>query len=90
MKHIERINKLMNLAVKLEWIEKNPFVQYKVKFNKFDRPFLSFIELKKFESIELERATLKKAKDLFVFACYPLAIPFRLAGQIQKSIIKRA
>ncbi|WP_425597892.1 hypothetical protein [Ulvibacterium marinum] len=39
MKHIEWINKLMNLAVKLEWIEKNPFVQYKVKFNKFDRPF---------------------------------------------------
>lgn len=41
MKHIERLNKLMNLAVKLEWIAKNPFLHYDVKFSKYSRPFLS-------------------------------------------------
>ena len=70
MKHIERLNKLMNLAVKLEWLEKNPFANYQLKFKKFDRPFLTLAELERFETIELVRATHRKARDLFVFACY--------------------
>ena len=70
MKHIERLNKLMNLAVKLEWLEKNPFANYQLKFKKFDRPFLTIAELHTFETISLKRLTHQKARDLFVFACY--------------------
>ena len=70
MKHIERLNKLMNLATKLEWIERNPFLKFDLKFKKFDRPFLSSIELEKFEKIKLEKNHLQKARDIFVFACY--------------------
>ncbi len=70
MKHLERLNKLMNLAVKLEWLEKNPFANYQLKFKKFDRPFLTLAELHTFETISLERLTHQKARDLFVFACY--------------------
>jgi len=70
MKHIERLNKLMNLAVKLEWLDRNPFRNYCLKFDKFDRPFLTDSELERFEFIELDKITQSKARDLFVFACY--------------------
>ncbi len=70
MKHIERLNKLMNLAVKLEWITKNPFLHYDVKFNKYDRPFLSSIELQQLENIELHKEKHIYVRDVFVFGCY--------------------
>ncbi len=40
MKHLERFKKMINLAFKLEWILKNPFVQFQLKFDKFDRQYL--------------------------------------------------
>ncbi len=70
MKHIERLNKLMNLAVKLKWIKENPFVNYDVKFNKYDSPFLSSTELQQLGEVELESETHRKVRDIFVFGCY--------------------
>jgi hypothetical protein len=29
MKHIDRLRKMINLAVKMEWIEKDPFTAHK-------------------------------------------------------------
>ncbi len=40
MKHMERFKKLTNLAIKLGWIEKDPFRDYKMKFENFDRAYL--------------------------------------------------
>ncbi len=70
MKHLERLNKLMNLAVKLEWIEKNPFLNYDVKYNKYDRPFSSAIELRQLEEVELHEKKHVLVRDIFIFACY--------------------
>jgi len=39
MKHLERFKKLLNLAADLEWIEKNPFTRFKLKFKKYNREF---------------------------------------------------
>lgn len=70
MKHLERLNKLMNLAVKLEWLAKNPFSRYSLKFTKFDRSYLTKTELSIFEKIELRKKSLSICRDMFVFACY--------------------
>jgi hypothetical protein len=45
MKHLERFKKMINLAIKLEWIAKNPFNQFQLKFDKYDRQYLSEREL---------------------------------------------
>ena len=47
MKHLERFKKLLNLAIKLEWLDKNPFRSYTFKFEKNDRQFLTERELHK-------------------------------------------
>lgn len=70
MKHIERLRKMINLAVKMEWIEKDPFIAHKAKFIKVQRGFLSQEELLRIENKEFGIERLQQVKDLFVFSCY--------------------
>nr|WP_297787690.1 site-specific integrase [uncultured Allomuricauda sp.] len=70
MKHLERFKKMLNLAVKLEWMEKNPFDQFQLKYFKFDRQFLDEEELERLEHTEFKNERLEKIRDCFVFACY--------------------
>lgn len=70
MKHLERFKKLFNLAMDLEWIEKNPFARFKLKFSKYERAFLSKSELQVLELGTLRQEAHIKTRDVFVFACY--------------------
>ncbi len=70
MKHLERFKKLINLALKLEWMAKNPFHQFQLKFDKYDRAFLSERELDLIETTHFKNERLEKVKDCFIFSCY--------------------
>lgn len=70
MKHLERLKKLLNLAIKLEWLEKSPFQNYKMKFEKNERQFLSERELKMVEETYFKSESLERVKDMFLFSCY--------------------
>lgn len=70
MKHIERLRKMTNLAVRLEWVEKNPFSSFRLSFKKVERDFLSQDELSSIEKKEFGIERLQQVKDLFVFSCY--------------------
>ncbi len=70
MKHIERLRKMINMAVRMEWIEKDPFSLFKAKFIKKERGFLSADELKTIEQRDFEIERLQQVKDIFVFSCY--------------------
>ena len=70
MKHLERFKKMLNLAVKLEWMDKNPFNQFQLKYNKYDRQFLDEDELEQLESAEMGNERLERIRDCFVFSCY--------------------
>jgi site-specific recombinase XerD len=70
MKHIERLRKMIKLAVRMEWIEKDPFTAHKAKFIKVQRGYLSQEELELIEQKEFSIERLQQVKDLFVFSCY--------------------
>jgi len=70
MKHIQRLRKVVTLAVKLEWLDKDPFAKYKCKFKPTNRRYLSEAELDSFESLSNLGDRLQYIKDLFVFSCY--------------------
>jgi integrase len=70
MKHIERFCKMVNLAVRLEWIERNPFHAYQLKFEKVERDYLTKEELAGIEEKQFHIVRLQVVKDLFVFSCY--------------------
>jgi len=70
MKHIERLRKTVTLAAKMEWIPKDPFTRYKLRFQKTEREFLNAEELSLIENVVLKKEKLERARDLFVFSCY--------------------
>jgi site-specific recombinase XerD len=70
MKHMERFRKMINVALKNEWLEKDPFKAYKLKFTRYERGFLTAKELERIERKDFEFERLQYVKDLFVFSCY--------------------
>lgn len=70
LKHIERLRKMINLAMKNEWIERDPFMKFKARFERHDRIYLSPEDLRVIETKELSLERLQLARDLFVFSCY--------------------
>lgn len=70
MKHIERFKKLCKLGVKLEWLEKDPAINYQLHFDKVERDYLTEEELNTLDTSTLEKQTHKIARDIFVFSCY--------------------
>lgn len=70
MKHIERLRKMINVAIKNEWLERDPFAKFQAKFIRNDREFLSEQELARIEGKDFKVVRLQWAKDLFVFSCY--------------------
>lgn len=70
MKHLERLKKMVSWAVKNEWIDKNPFSAFRLKFKHTEREFLSEAELLELADREFENPMLNRVKDLFLFSCY--------------------
>lgn len=70
MKHMERFKKLMRLAEHLNWIEKNPTIRFKLRFDQVDMVYLSKPELEIIKNQEFEKPVLNINRDIFVFACY--------------------
>lgn len=70
MKHLERLKKMSKLAVRLDWLDKDPFVNYKLQFKKTERQFLTERELKRIEETIFNVSSTEQIKDLFVFSCY--------------------
>lgn len=70
MKHLERLRKMLTLAVKMEMIPQDPFISYKLRFNKVERDYLTESELTTIEEKVFGIERLDFTKDLFIFSCY--------------------
>ncbi|MBG7630050.1 MAG: site-specific integrase [Bacteroidetes bacterium] len=70
MKHIERLRKMVSLAYKMEWVDKDPFIKFEAKYEKKERTFLTLEELQAIENKTFGIPRLQLIKDLFVFSCY--------------------
>ncbi|MBA4745915.1 MAG: site-specific integrase [Muricauda sp.] len=70
MKHLSRLKKLMNLALDLEWLDKNPFARYKLKFHKHESEFLEKHELESLVKAFVPEEGQRIVRDVFVFCCY--------------------
>ncbi|PSL07150.1 site-specific integrase [Cecembia rubra] len=70
MKHLERFRKMVTMAVKMEWVSRDPFDKYQLKFHRVDRDFLNDEELEAVENKDFKIVRLQWVRDLFVFSCY--------------------
>ncbi|OFX49611.1 MAG: hypothetical protein A2046_05965 [Bacteroidetes bacterium GWA2_30_7] len=69
-KHIQRLRKIINLAVLNDWLEKDPFNKFIIKQESRERGFLSSEELEMINSKYFFNKRLENIKDIFMFSCY--------------------
>ncbi|MGB5368817.1 MAG: site-specific integrase [Flavobacteriaceae bacterium] len=70
MKHLERLMKITNLALKMEWLEKDPFRNFKLHYIRNERDYLTERELDLIEGTSFMTVGLNRVKDVFLFSCY--------------------
>ena len=70
MKHIQRLKKVIQFAVDLEWLERNPFIKFKLSFEQKQRTYLTQTELQSVEELQISITRLEQVKDVFLFSCY--------------------
>ena len=70
VKYIKNVRKVVNLAVKNEWIDKDPFAKYSSKLKEVKKEFLTMEELQTIYLKEFDIPRLDQVKDTFIFSCY--------------------
>ncbi|WP_057940245.1 site-specific integrase [Algoriphagus resistens] len=70
MKHLERFRKVINLALRMEWMVKDPFAKFSFRYQKVERLCLNPTELSRIEEKQFDIQRLQYIRDLFVFSCY--------------------
>lgn len=61
---------MITLAFKLEWIVRDPFDKYQLKFDRVEKEFLTEAELTALENKCLTLPRLSIVTDIFIFSCY--------------------
>ncbi len=84
-KHLRRV---LNLAISMEHIQKNPYNKYKVGLKETHREFLTMEELKRLEDKEIPIERLAAVRDIFVFACYT-GLSYSDISKLNKSHIRK-
>jgi site-specific recombinase XerD len=70
IKYLKNLKKVVLLAVKNDWLRKDPFTHFNVKLKPVKREFLSQEELSALENLEIGNNRLDQVRDVFVFSCY--------------------
>jgi site-specific recombinase XerD len=70
LKYIRNFRKIINIAIKNEWMDRDPFMKYQVKLKETRRGYLNQEELQRLEDKVLAVERLDQVRDVFVFCCY--------------------
>ncbi|MDR2425059.1 MAG: site-specific integrase [Prevotellaceae bacterium] len=69
-KHLKRLRHIVGLALKNEWIYKNPFDDNKLQWHKTDRGYLTQEEVETLIEYRFENPHMEKIRDTFIFCCF--------------------
>lgn len=69
-KYIVNLKRIMNVAVSLEWIPKNPFDNFRCSYTNPEREILTQAELDIMLFKEIKMPRLAEVRDIFLFCCY--------------------
>jgi len=70
MKYIKNLRKIINIAVSNGYLDRDPFVKYKMTYKKTDRGFLTEDDLKLLINTEFKIKRLDEIRDCFLFSCF--------------------
>ncbi|NCU04865.1 MAG: site-specific integrase, partial [Chitinophagaceae bacterium] len=70
VKYSKYFQKIIRICIANGWMEKDPFINFKVKLKVVDRAFLSEEELEAIQTKEFESVRLSQVRDIFIFSCF--------------------
>ncbi len=70
LKYVNNFKKIIRIALANQWMDRDPFYNYKVQFETVEREFLNEEEVQQLIDKDLHLDRLKLVRDMFVFSCY--------------------
>lgn len=70
MKYLRNFKKIVLLALKNEWITRDPFAKYQMSLKEVKRDYLNKDEIKVIYDKEITMERLEQVRDIFLFCCY--------------------
>ena len=70
VKYLKNFNKIIKLCLANDWLEKNPFANYKSKVKEVERVYLSEKEIQNIIEKDFKTERLSLVRDIFLFSCF--------------------
>ena len=70
VKYLSNFKKIVHICIKNGWLERDPFVGFKMTKREVERPFLVQEELKRIIDKQFVAPRMNQVKDIFIFCCY--------------------
>jgi site-specific recombinase XerD len=70
VKYIKNFNKIIKLCLANDWLDKNPFANYKSKVKEVERIYLSEEEIQRIIEKDFKAERLLLVRDIFLFSCF--------------------
>lgn len=70
VKHIKNLKKIIKICIANQWIDRDPYLNYKIKIKEVERVVLTQDEIDCMINKHFSIDRLNQVKDIFVFSCY--------------------
>ncbi len=70
MKYLRNFKKIVLIALKNEWILRDPFAKYQMSLKEVKKDYLTKEEIQALYNREFEMERLEHVRDIFLFCCY--------------------
>jgi site-specific recombinase XerD len=70
VKYIKNFNKIIKLCLANNWLDKNPFANYKSKVKEVERVYLTEEEIQSIIEKDFKTERLTLVRDIFLFSCF--------------------
>lgn len=70
VKYLKNFNKIIKLCLANDWLDKNPFANYKSKVKEVERVYLTEDEIQSIIEEDFKTERLSLVRDIFLFSCF--------------------
>ena len=70
VKYLKNFNKIIKLCLANDWLDKNPFANYKSKVKEVERVYLTESEIQSIIDKDFKTERLSLVRDIFLFSCF--------------------
>ena len=70
VKYLKNFNKIIKLCLANDWLDKNPFANYKSKVKEVERVYLTEGEIQSIIEKDFKTERLSLVRDIFLFSCF--------------------